>query len=670
MKFTRISSRFLATLLPVFFVSLVLVSALSYVSSRSALQRDADTIGREVSDNSAKKLQNNLDKKESALLFLSMEEELVHGDKAQRMHAMQQIKDKIPDFAMIAFADLDGKAFDSTGKEMDRSDRDYFKTVKETKKPYMTAPMISGTTGDLISVIAYPVIDPATNELLGLVYGTMRLGTMVDLIKGVKFMETGYGFVIDQGGVFIVHRNEAYNGKLDLMKEESEGIRPDPALREAFKAALSSGKEQRVTYVASTGKEMQTVLIPFDSNGRRFVSGVTAPMDEIQAEADHLLYMLIGITLLALLGAGGVIIYFARWIARRLQTLLGSCERINSGDLSAGPLRITAEDEIGQLAHAFNKMGSTMHDLLKKISDNATLVATSSGEVNTAATQSADSAVSIAESVTEIAQGVAQQSAEMAEAEDETKGIEGNVGEISSSADAIAQITDETVGRVQEGRRSIKEIVGQMNQIEQGTQIVGDTIDELARESEEIKNIVELISSIAGQTNLLALNAAIEAARAGEAGRGFAVVAEEVRKLAEESESSSQKIAELVSKITGHMHRAVEAGEEGAKSVARGKTAVETADSVFTSINDSIAELSERVKGILENIRTTSDGIRKMSTSISTVKSVSDQNAASSESISAATQEQSASMEEIAAAAHRLSDLADGLQAEVAKFKL
>lgn len=525
-------------------------------------------------------------------------------------------------------------------------------------------------SGDLISIIAHPVIEPASGELLGVVFGTMKLDAMAELIKGVTFMETGYGFMVDQSGIFIAHRNEAFNGKLDLMKDESEGVKLDPALREAFKAAISSGKEQRVTYVASSGKDMQTVLVPFDSNGRRFVSGVTAPVDEIQAEADHLLYMLIGITLLALAGTSGIIIYFARWIARRLQTLLASCETINRGDLSAGPMRITAEDEIGRLAHAFNKMANTTHELLKKIRDDASLVAAASGEVNTAATQSADSAVSIAESVTEIAQGVAQQSTEMAQAEEEAKGIEENAGEISTAADAIAQITDETVGRVKEGRRSIKEIVTQMDQIDQGTQIVGDTIDELARESEEIKNIVELISSIAGQTNLLALNAAIEAARAGEAGRGFAVVAEEVRKLAEESESSSQKIAELVSKITSHMHRAVEAGEEGAKSVARGKTAVDTADEVFTSINDSIAELSERIKGILENIRITSDGIRKMSASISTVRSVSDQNASSSETISAATEEQSASMEEIAAAANRLSDLADGLQAEVAKFKL
>ena len=85
----------------------------------------------------------------------------------------------------------------------------------------------------------------------------------------------------------------------------------------------------------------------------------------------------------------------------------------------------------------------------------------------------------------------------------------------------------------------------------------------LGDRSQEVGQIVDTISGIAGQTNLLALNAAIEAARAGEQGRGFAVVAEEVRKLAEQSQEAAKHIADLISHIQADTEDAVQAMQEG-----------------------------------------------------------------------------------------------------------
>ena len=96
-----------------------------------------------------------------------------------------------------------------------------------------------------------------------------------------------------------------------------------------------------------------------------------------------------------------------------------------------------------------------------------------------------------------------------------------------------------------------------------------DAIRGLGAKSEQIGGIVATITGIAEQTNLLALNAAIEAARAGEQGRGFAVVAEEVRKLAEESQSAAASIAGLIAEIQGETAKAVEVVEDGARSGPR-----------------------------------------------------------------------------------------------------
>lgn len=209
-----------------------------------------------------------------------------------------------------------------------------------------------------------------------------------------------------------------------------------------------------------------------------------------------------------------------------------------------------------------------------------------------------------------------------------------------------------------------------MQQITLGTKTIETAIEDLAKGSDEIGNIVELISNIAGQTNLLALNAAIEAARAGDAGHGFAVVAEEVRKLAEESERSSKQIAELVKKNQVGMSQAVEASRDGSKNVQLGIDTVKSADEVFKSIVIAIETLSREIIDVSKAIETMAAGNATMLSSIQDIDKISTKNFDDAQSVSTSTEEQSASMHEIASASKNLATLAGDLQAEVSKFKV
>jgi methyl-accepting chemotaxis protein len=197
-----------------------------------------------------------------------------------------------------------------------------------------------------------------------------------------------------------------------------------------------------------------------------------------------------------------------------------------------------------------------------------------------------------------------------------------------------------------------------------------EAIRDLGAKSEQIGGIVDTITTIAEQTNLLALNAAIEAARAGEQGRGFAVVAEEVRKLAEESQTAAASIADLIAQIQSETKRAVEVVEAGSHRTDEGTTTVEEARSAFETINDRVEEMTARVAQIAAAAQDLSATARQVGTDITNVAAVAEQTSAASEQVSASTQETAASTHEITQSAQTLAVTAADLRELVSRFRI
>ncbi len=664
--FSSIRTKFLAILLPLFFVSFVALSGISYYVSNNALVSDADVIARRTGGMAGEYLDKVMTEKAIRLEELADHPAMRGGDRAAKIAALAAMKNRTKGFDMVAYADLAGKAVSDQGVDMERGSREYFKDVVSTGKMVMTGPSVSGTTGKLITIMAYPV--KTNGQVSGVVFGTVSLGELSEIVGSFDYMETGYVYVIDEGGICIGYKQlpEAV-GKLDLTKDD-QGL--DPRLMNGFKEALGNKEPLSTYYKTRKGVENKAVFTPVELEGRRWVAIACAPVTEVEAASAMLLKVMIGISLIVILIAAAIIIVVAQKLTNPIRELRDECEVINSGDLRQDTVSIDLNDELGDLAQGFNQMRKTMRGLLNNIRGQSEHVAAASEELTASAHQSAEASNQVAVSITEIAAGVSEQSTEAANADHVVAGIAERADGIAAKADEIAKVSHGAVEKVGEGRSSIQDVVGHMNTINTATQTIQNSIQQLSKGSEEIQSIVEMISNIAGQTNLLALNAAIEAARAGEHGRGFAVVADEVRKLAEQSEQSSQKISELVNRNRADMEQAVTAGEEGSASVANGMSAVQAADAVFESISGSIEELSEGVGSVSQSIRKMADESQAMRVSMDSIKNISTKNSDEAQTVSAATEEQSASMQEVAAASRQLATLATDLQNAVGQFKL
>jgi methyl-accepting chemotaxis protein len=185
-----------------------------------------------------------------------------------------------------------------------------------------------------------------------------------------------------------------------------------------------------------------------------------------------------------------------------------------------------------------------------------------------------------------------------------------------------------------------------------------------------VGTIVDVITKIAQQTHLLALNATIEAARAGDYGKGFAVVAEEVRKLAAEVASSTEKISGIIKEIGSESSKALIAMEMASKEVSSGRNLLASIGKALEEIVLVVIDEVRKVQEISQLTQLQTKGSEQMVSTIDEIAKVAMDNAASSEQTSAATMEQTASMEQMADAAQRLSNLGNQLQETIAKFKV
>jgi methyl-accepting chemotaxis protein len=363
---------------------------------------------------------------------------------------------------------------------------------------------------------------------------------------------------------------------------------------------------------------------------------------------------------------------------------------VSEGDLTVTVTPVTPElaresnDEIGDIAEAvagirentvasvlaYNEMREQLATIITQLAENAGTVSSASTQMASTSEEAGRAVGEIASAVSEVAQGAERQVRMVESTREAVQEAARAAATSAESASATAEAAAEARGVARDGVQAAEHASEAIRQVAQSSAQVGDAIEDLSLRSEKIGGIVTTITGIAEQTNLLALNAAIEAARAGEQGRGFAVVAEEVRKLAEESQSAAAEISNLISEMQAETGKVVEVVADGAKRTEDGVATVERTRDAFEAIGRAVEDMSARVAEIATTTTQISAEAGRAENEVAEVASVAEESSASAEQVSASTQQTSASTQEIAASAQSLAVTAEQLDTLVRRFKL
>jgi len=462
-------------------------------------------------------------------------------------------------------------------------------------------------------------------------------------INALRYEGNNYFWINDYVPNMIMHPM-----KPDLNGKDLSGIK-DPAgtylFNEFVNVATSKG-EGFVPYLwPKPGYDDPVDKISYVKGFKKWgwIVGSGIYIDDVNEEFANIVYMaiIIGLVILGVLVALTVLIQ--RSILGPLNSTVSALEDIaqGEGDLTKR-LKVKGNDELTQLTSNFNLFAEKISKLIIDVRASAHKVCDTSTSISSINSQAKDLAT--------------EQNSQTDQLENAMQQMKQTIDEIAANAENAAMETEQGLQFVTDGQNVINVTVEEITELSETVQRAAETIQTLAKESNNIGSVLEVIQGIAEQTNLLALNAAIEAARAGEQGRGFAVVADEVRTLASRTGQSTLEIQTMINNLQQGANSAVSVINDSAKKSTETTLHVQQADQALDQISTTIrhvSDLNAQVATAAEQQSLSADEINRNAHSIS---ELSNQSLSGIQSASASSDE--------------LKSMGDGLIDDLKQFKV
>ena len=395
-----------------------------------------------------------------------------------------------------------------------------------------------------------------------------------------------------------------------------------------------------------------------------------------KAQKDAIVNKILGSIMMALLVVMFLCIVtamrMAASISKNIKNSVAVVGKLADGDLNVwvDEKLLKRKDEIGDLSRGTMTLRDAMKSVIRDISENAKKLLSTSQILGTAADNTNGTMSQVQQAVSLVVDNSSEQAKNSRNTSDHMKIMGENITETTAEVQNLDQNATFMHSSSENASATLEKLCGINEQVEQMLAQVQQQTDRTNDSVQKIQQATTIISSIAEETNLLSLNASIEAARAGESGRGFAVVAGQIKKLAEQSDQSSQEIEQIASTLIRDSSLAVES--------------MQSMQQIITSQSESMAETQNIVKEVLGEINSSMQSIKQIKAStrrledsrnevvqaVGELSGIAEENVESTKKTYDGTQEVVGTFQQVYVSAEQLREISDKLVKGIGYFHI
>lgn len=555
--------------------------------------------------------------------------------------------------------DKNGTLLNSMGMTADMSESAYFLQAKETKKPAVSDMSYLEPLQKYIIPVLVPILDEK-DEFIGGIAFSVTPDILTEMSQKIKMGDSGYGYFISGSGVYYSAHEPERIGK-NITEYENT-----PQKEAVFQTILNEQKGS-ITYKDDNGDNLINYYGTVSNTDWKLI--ISVPENEVFGQVVEAQNITLATILIAALVVIVISMLATNVIVKPLLKISGVMKDVAEGDLTKR-VTVKSKDEIGEMSHNINYMIESFHSIVVRINTTVGQVSSTSADLLVSAKHSAEVSGYVASAIGEVAVGANTQLQSTEQSARAMEEMTVGVGRITETAQEVTDQSDQVTKGVESGYEEIEAAINQMNIIGESVNSTALEIKEMEKHSEQIGQVVDVISKISRQTELLALNASIEAARAGEHGRGFAVVANEVKKLAEQTNESVSNVVTIISAIQQLMKNASQAVDQNISDIGDGISSIQGVGKTFDEIRSTIRVVNAQMQDISATTEELSAGAEEISASVVEMTSTAKESASNAEAIAASSEQQNVLINNVSQSFNNLNNLMDELKTLIDVFKV